>query len=138
MISSVVMSHVIVCFALTFVVCRAHVINAPLVYRQTIPFDAQPGQRHGRILEQGPPLVVGDSSSLAHPAVIENSIRESELPPELSKSARFYADPKTAAVLAGESWFTNKEMPVFEREADNIPRENIVKLFKNAGFIRRR
>ena len=75
---------------------------------------------------------------IAHRAVVENSLRDAELPGELIKSNDFYRNPKTANALAKESWFTDKEMPVFEREAEKIPRENIYKIFKNAGFVRRR
>lgn len=81
---------------------------------------------------------VHEVSSLAHRAVIENSIRESQLPPELIRSNNFYRNPKTAEALAKDSWLTDKEMPVFDREAEKIPREQVFKIFKNAGFIHRR
>lgn len=74
-------------------------------------------------------------SSLANPAVVDASIVEAHLPEELMRASHFYRNPKTAAALAKSSWFTDKEMPVFEREADKIPREQVFKLFKNAGFI---
>jgi hypothetical protein len=76
--------------------------------------------------------------SLEHPAVIESQIWESQLHPGLLKSSRFYSDPKTAARLAQESWFTDKEHPVFEREADKIERNQITKIFANSGLHRRR
>lgn len=76
--------------------------------------------------------------SLAHRAVVENSISESQLPAELIRSNNFYSNPKTAQALAKDSWLTDKEMPVFDREAEKIPREQVFKIFKNAGFIHRR
>lgn len=132
----VLVSFVVILVAMA--VCSAHVIDPALIYRHQIPYGASPGDRHPRVLTQGPSLAISDASQLAHPAVVENAIRESELPPELLKSSRFYSDPKTAAALAAESWFTSKENPVLEREADSIPREQVYKIFKNAGFIRRR
>lgn len=81
---------------------------------------------------------VHEVSSLAHRAVIENSFRESQLPAELIRSNHFYRNPKTAEALAKDSWLTDKEMPVFDREAEKIPREQVLKIFKNAGFIQRR
>ncbi|CAH1961076.1 unnamed protein product [Acanthoscelides obtectus] len=61
-----------------------------------------------------------------HPAVVENSIREAELPPHLLNP--FYKNPAIASALAKESWFTNKEFPVHHREAERIPREEIFKI----------
>lgn len=78
------------------------------------------------------------SQPYAHPSVIENSVHESQLPPELSKSNRFYKNPHIASALAKESWFTDKEMPVIDREAEKIPRDMVYKLFKNAGWVKRR
>lgn len=75
------------------------------------------------------------SSSLANPAVVDASIVEAHLPEEQMRASHFYRNPKTAKALAESSWFTDKEMPVFEREADKIPREQVFKLFKNAGFL---
>lgn len=71
----------------------------------------------------------------AHPAVELNAASESLLPPDLLKSKRFYDNPAIAAGLAKESWFTNKEMQVVEREAEKIPRERIYKIVKSAGFL---
>lgn len=123
-------STVLIVIALN--VCTAQIINSPLVYT------LQTGARQPRVLHQGPPIAISDPSQLSHPAVVENAIRESALPPELLKSSRFYSDPRTAAFLAKDSWLTDKESPVFEREADRIPREQVLKIFKNAGFVRRR
>lgn len=78
------------------------------------------------------------SQQYAHPSVIENCARESQLPPEFQKSNRFYKNPHIAAALAKESWFSDKEMPVIDREAEKIPRDMVYKLFKNAGWIKRR
>lgn len=77
-------------------------------------------------------------SPLANPAVVDNSIVESHLPAEYMRASNFYRNPKTADALAKDSWLTDKEMPVFEREADKIPREQVFKIFKNAGFLHRR
>ncbi|XP_037811931.1 uncharacterized protein LOC119603736 isoform X2 [Lucilia sericata] len=78
------------------------------------------------------------SQPYAHPSVVANAHREAQLPPELSKSSRFYSNPNIAAALAKQSWFTDKEMPVIDREAEKIPRDMVYKLFKNAGYIKRR
>lgn len=61
---------------------------------------------------------------------------ESELPSELLNN--FYKNPRIADALAKDSWFGDKEMPVFQREAEKIPRDRIYKIFKNAGFSQRR
>lgn len=75
-------------------------------------------------------------ASLAHPAVVENAMHEAQYPAEFRNNV--YKNPHVAEALAKESWFTDKEMPVFERAADKIPRERILKIFKNAGFVHRR
>lgn len=72
-----------------------------------------------------------------HPAVERNAAIEAQLPRELLKSREFYDNPVIAAGLAKESWFTNKEMQVVDREAEKIPRENIYHIVKNAGFLER-
>ncbi|XP_037908617.1 uncharacterized protein LOC119650151 [Hermetia illucens] len=95
----------------------------------------------GQFIIQPVPLVyqrsqVPQEVSLAHRAVVENALRESQLPPEYLN--KFYKNPKIAEALAKESWFTDKEMPVFDRVAEKIPRERIFKIFKGAGWIRRR
>lgn len=106
------------------------VVNSPLSYVGD--------PRHPRVLAQGGPISVADPSQLQHPAVVENAIAESQLQPELLKSSRFYNNPQVAEALARDSWLTDKEAPVFDREADKIPREQVLKIFKNAGFIQRR
>ncbi|XP_030372302.1 uncharacterized protein LOC115622496 [Scaptodrosophila lebanonensis] len=80
----------------------------------------------------------GYATADAHPSVVKNAQWESELPPELSKSARFYSDPHIAANLAKESLLTRKESAVVDREAEKIPREEVYKLLKNAGYLSRR
>lgn len=75
---------------------------------------------------------------LAHEAVLQNSAWEQQLPVELQKSSRFYSNPRTAAHLAQESWFTDKENPVFSRKAEEIDRDQIGKIFRNAGLQKRR
>lgn len=77
-----------------------------------------------------------ENRPLAHPALVNNALLESQYPPQWTNDQ--YKNPKIAEALARESWFTDKEMPVFDRVADKIPREQVFKLFKNAGFIRRR
>jgi hypothetical protein len=72
--------------------------------------------------------------SIEHPAVINSQIWEHSLPSELLKSDKFYSNPKTAARLAADSWFTDKEHPVFDREAEKIERNQINKIFVNAGL----
>ncbi|CAG9793477.1 unnamed protein product [Diatraea saccharalis] len=72
-----------------------------------------------------------------HPAVELNAASEALLPRELLKSNDFYDNPIVASGLAKESWFTNKEMQVVEREAEKIPRERIYHIVKNAGFLDR-
>lgn len=73
--------------------------------------------------------------TLANPAVIDASIVESMLPDDLMRASRFYRNPKTAGALAQASWLTDQEMPVLQREADRIPREQVYKLIRNAGFL---
>lgn len=129
MSSAAVVKSIFVLIVLVNMCCGQYV-NSPLTYVGN--------PRHPRVLAQGPPIAISDPSQLAHPAVVANSIAESELPPELSKSHRFYSNPHVAAGLARSSWLTDKESPVFDREADKIPREQVFKIFKNAGFLSRR
>lgn len=63
---------------------------------------------------------------LSHPAVVENAIAESQLPPQLLNP--FYKNPVTADALAKQSWFTDKEFPVHHREAEKIPRSKIYEI----------
>lgn len=125
--------HISVIIGLAINVCWAQIgeiVNGPISYV---------GDPHyPRITQRGSPIAVTDPDQLAHPAVVANSIAESQLPPELLKSHRFYSNPRIAAGLTRASWLTDKEGPVFQREADNIPREQVFKLFRNAGFISRR
>lgn len=128
--SSVSVVKLIFVLILVIEICYCQVVNSPLTYVGD--------PRHPRVLAQGPPIAVSDPSQLAHPAVVDNSIAESQLPPELLKSHRFYSNPHVAAALARDSWLTEKEAPVFDREADKISREQVFKIFKNAGFLQRR
>ena len=75
---------------------------------------------------------------MAHPAVVDQIIADSNLPSELQKSARFYSNPHTATRLTQESWFTDKEHPVFDREADKIDRYQITKILANSGLNRKK
>ncbi|XP_050674527.1 uncharacterized protein LOC126972017 isoform X1 [Leptidea sinapis] len=98
--------------------------------------------RPGIIFSQSlaaPGIVYADQgpSVHPHPAVELNAAREAQLPPELLKSRAFYDNPAVAAGLAKESWFTNKEMQVVEREAEKIPRQRIYDMVKSAGFLDR-
>ncbi|KAI4484735.1 hypothetical protein M0804_007301 [Polistes exclamans] len=68
----------------------------------------------------------------AHPAVLLNTAMENTLPYHLRND--FYKNPKVASRLAKESWFTNKEMQVIDRETDKIPREKIFDVLHNAGL----
>lgn len=78
-----------------------------------------------------------ESAVHPHPAVELNAANEALLPRALLKSRDFYDDPHVAAGLAKESWFTNKEMQVVEREAEKIPRQSIYEIVKHAGFLER-
>lgn len=128
--SSVSVIKLIFVLILVIDICYCQVVNSPLTY---VGDPRQP-----RVLAQGPPIAVSDPSQLANPAVVDNSIAESQLPPELLKSHRFYSNPHVAEALARDSWLTDKEAPVFDREADKISREQVFKIFKNAGFLQRR
>lgn len=127
------LAHTTLLIGLAINVCLAQIgqiVNGPIGYV---------GDPHyARITLRDSPIAVTDPHQLAHPHVVENAIAESQLPPELLKSHRFYANPHVAAALGRASWLTDKEAPVFHREADNIPREQVFKLFKNAGYISRR
>ncbi|CAG9862988.1 unnamed protein product [Phyllotreta striolata] len=65
-------------------------------------------------------------NGLEHPAVVRNSIAESQLPHQLKNP--FYNNPVLASALAQESWFGDKEFPVHHREAERISREEIYKI----------
>ncbi|XP_011689945.1 PREDICTED: uncharacterized protein LOC105451274 [Wasmannia auropunctata] len=82
-----------------------------------------------------PILLLTPETMLAHPAVIINSAMEDNLPNQLRNN--FYKNPSIAASLAKESWFTDKEMQVIDRDTDKIPREKIYNMLHNAGFVRR-
>lgn len=75
---------------------------------------------------------------LAHPANVANSEWEHQLPPNLLKSTQFYGNARTAEHLAQASWLTDKESPVFSRKAEEIDRNQITKIFHNAGLQKRK
>ncbi|XP_055608708.1 uncharacterized protein LOC129755989 [Uranotaenia lowii] len=108
----------------TFALLCASGASAQIYLNQPIALALQ----HQPVHQQQPPL--------AHPAVVENAMHEAQYPAELQNN--FYKNPHIAEALAKESWFGDKEMPVYERAADKIPRDRIAKIIKNAGFIRRR
>ncbi|PZC78009.1 uncharacterized protein LOC110376249 [Helicoverpa armigera] len=99
---------------------------------------ARPGLFFAQPLQPiGVEYVSGPAAVHPHPAVELNAASEAQLPRGLLKSRDFYDNPHIAAGLAKESWFTNKEMQVVEREAEKIPRESIYHIVKNAGFLDR-
>lgn len=112
--------HPLTIFIATIAMASAQIL---FPHHQPLPYAVQSGQ----LLKPSP---------LAHRAVVENAYSESQLPDELRND--FYKDSRIASGLAKESQLTDKEMAVYEREAEKIPREQVYKLFKNAGFIRRR
>lgn len=77
-----------------------------------------------------------DTKSLAHRAVVENALAESQLPSELLNP--FYKNPTIAAGLAKESWFGDKEFPVLHREAEKIPRTEILKIVRRIQHLDRK
>ncbi|XP_044729659.1 uncharacterized protein LOC123293009 [Chrysoperla carnea] len=77
------------------------------------------------------PEIVTD---VRHKDVVLTSLQEQALPSHLRNP--FYKNPRIRAGLAKHSWFHHGEMPVFEREASKIPREEIYKILWNAGFLR--
>lgn len=95
----------------------ATAVSAQIIYSQPLPYALQ------------------QQSAVAHPVVVKNSIAESQLPPELLNDQ--YKNPAIAAALAKESLPTNKEMIIFDRETDKIPRDQVFKIFRRAGWARR-
>lgn len=77
-----------------------------------------------------------DPRHLAHPVVVANAARDAQLPAELTND--FYKNPRIAEGLARESWFTDKEFPVFNRQAEKIPRSEIAKIIKRIRHEERR
>ncbi|XP_057658016.1 uncharacterized protein LOC130894961 [Diorhabda carinulata] len=104
-----------------FVKCAQLLGNFNLV---SPPFVPQTYSTHTNFPGVVPALT--QHQDIAHPAVVENSKAESQLPPGLLNP--FYKNPVIASALASESWFANKEFPVHHREADNISREEIYKI----------
>lgn len=83
-----------------------------------------------------PAPIASQERNYAHKAVVENSIAESQLPAELLNP--FYKNPAIAEGLARESWFGDKEFPVFHREAEKIPRSEILKVIRRIQHLDRR
>lgn len=71
--------------------------------------------------------------TFGHRAVWRNSEMEARLPSELKNP--FYKDPRIGSILAKESWFTNGEVEVKNREAEKIPRMKIYSILHNAGLV---
>ncbi|XP_011200506.2 uncharacterized protein LOC105224197 [Bactrocera dorsalis] len=72
----------------------------------------------------------------AHIAVIENDAYEQTLPNALRNP--FYKTPRVREALAKSSWFGPGEEPVYDRQAEKIPRAEIYNVLAHAGFINRR
>ncbi|XP_037958902.1 uncharacterized protein LOC119688295 [Teleopsis dalmanni] len=75
-------------------------------------------------------------NSLQHIAVIENDAYEQTLPYELKNA--FYKTPRVREALAKSSWFGPGEEPVFDRQAEKIPRIEIYNVLAHAGLIPRK
>ncbi|XP_004524846.2 uncharacterized protein LOC101458860 [Ceratitis capitata] len=69
----------------------------------------------------------------AHIAVIENEAYEQTLPNALRNP--FYKTPRVREALAKSSWFGPGEEPVYDRQAEKIPRAEIFNVLAHAGFI---
>ncbi|XP_055386261.1 uncharacterized protein LOC129615187 [Condylostylus longicornis] len=82
-------------------------------------------------------LIVINVTSLAqrleHIAVIENDAFEQSLPSEYRNP--FYKTPRVRAALAHFSWFVPGEEPVFDRQAEKIPRSEIYSVLSHAGLL---
>ncbi|RZF49291.1 hypothetical protein LSTR_LSTR011816 [Laodelphax striatellus] len=102
---------------------------------QPPPVQAAPGAAFFDAAPSGP-LGAPLRRDYSHRAVVLNAEREAQLPPNLLNP--FYKNPRIAEALAKESWFTNEEMHVTDREAEKIPRQKIYSVLKNAGFVNRR
>ncbi|XP_054083998.1 uncharacterized protein LOC105219368 [Zeugodacus cucurbitae] len=72
----------------------------------------------------------------AHIAVIENDAYEQTLPNSLRNP--FYKTPRVREALAKSSWFGPGEEPVYDRQAEKIPRAEIYNVLSHAGLINRR
>ncbi|XP_055711533.1 uncharacterized protein LOC129806785 [Phlebotomus papatasi] len=75
-------------------------------------------------------------AQIPHHAVLNIEQEENLLPDHLKNP--FLRTPRVAAALAVSSWFGHGEEPVFEREADKIPRSEIYTVLTHAGLIPRR
>ncbi|CAD7006678.1 uncharacterized protein LOC101449577 [Ceratitis capitata] len=129
------MRSIWLCISLFTISC-----SAQYYFHQSAPPPYQPHQylQYNTPLPDFKPISEPNQEGPPHPAVIANAEREAHLPPELSKSRRFYSNPRIAAALAKQSLLTPKEMAVIDREADKIDRNEIYKIFHNAGWAKRR
>lgn len=69
-----------------------------------------------------------------HRAVVQAAQDESRLPPNLLNP--FYKNPRLRQELARHSWFGPGEQPVYDREAEKIPRKEIYTVLNHAGLLR--
>ncbi|XP_072949203.1 uncharacterized protein [Epargyreus clarus] len=70
-----------------------------------------------------------------HPAVVAVRLEEEQLPPQLRKPA--LRNPHLREILTLTSVLHQGEKPVFQREADSVPRREIYNILTHAGFIGR-
>ncbi|KAK6631843.1 hypothetical protein RUM43_013909 [Polyplax serrata] len=122
---------------LVFLVGAASAVFLEPFAAQTLSFAIQPPPLTSEIFQptfHHEPLP--SKRVLAHRAVVINAENEARLPPHLLNP--FYKNPRIAAALAKESWFGPGEEQVIDREAEKIPRVEVIKLLKQAGLARRR
>ncbi|XP_053956026.1 uncharacterized protein LOC128861711 [Anastrepha ludens] len=126
---------ILLCVCLCVISC-----SGQIYFHQSTPLAYQPLHypRYSSPQPDFKPISEPNQEGYAHPSVVANAEREAQLPAELSKSRRFYSNPHIAAALAKESLLTPKEMPVLDREAEKIDRNEIYKIFHNAGWVKRR
>ncbi|XP_039289312.1 uncharacterized protein LOC111064436 [Nilaparvata lugens] len=137
-------SAVLPLFALAFQLTSAQFFGHQLAQPQSLSFAIQPPPLQpapgaaffDAAPSAGGPLGAPLRRDYSHRAVVLNAEREAQLPANLLNP--FYKNPRIAEALAKESWFTNEEMHVTDREAEKIPRQKIYSVLKNAGFVNRR
>ncbi|CAH2096241.1 unnamed protein product [Euphydryas editha] len=71
-----------------------------------------------------------------HPAVVAVRQAEAHLPPHLKSPA--LRNPHLLHTLELTSLLHNGEQPVYDREADRVPRREIYNILTHAGFIGRK
>ncbi|KAL4713993.1 hypothetical protein ACJJTC_005624 [Scirpophaga incertulas] len=71
-----------------------------------------------------------------HPAVVAVRREEERLPPHLRSPALF--NPHLREVLPLTSVLHKGEKPVYHRESDHVPRQEIYNILTHAGFLPRR